>query len=65
MQAFIHIDPHAKDQDGQVLASEEQLELASIGALLANEVVVGARAQLEHPMSILFLGGPPKPTREG
>ena len=58
--AFWNVNPFALDAEGQPLASENQLELASVGAMLVNELISNSRGMVEKPMQITFLSGGPK-----
>lgn len=37
-------------------ASDEEQELAQVGALLVNELVANSRALVDRPMQVRFLG---------
>jgi hypothetical protein len=54
------VSPFALGKDGLPRASEAQLDLAQVGALLANELVCNSRGLVEKPMRILFVAGGPK-----
>ena len=54
------MDPFALDMDGLPVASDANLELATVGGLLVNELVSDSRGMVEKPMSIQFLSSGPK-----
>lgn len=62
LQAFVHVDPFARGADGELLATDQELELARVGALLRVEEITYARAQMKEPMSIHFIGKGPEVT---
>jgi hypothetical protein len=57
LQAFQHVNPFDVDEDGQPRASDEQLELAQVGALLRAEEISNSRGLVEKPMQIQFVPG--------
>jgi hypothetical protein len=54
------VNPFARGSDGRQLASDADLDLATVGALLMNELVSDSRGMVEKPMAITFLSGGPK-----
>ena len=46
--------------DGLPTATDDQLVLASVGALLVNELIHDSRGMVEKPMSIQFVSGGPR-----
>lgn len=54
------MDPFARGADGHSPHSDEQLELATVGALLINELVADSRGMVEKPMTIRFITGGPQ-----
>lgn len=53
------MNPFAVDADGQPLANEDQIELATLGGLLMNELVADSRGMVDKPMMIQFLPSGP------
>lgn len=60
LQAFFHVDPYAVGPDGEPAATEDQLDLARVGAMRLNELIAHSRGLVNQPMTITFVGGAPK-----